>query len=483
MSSRWLTGAVLILTAFGISSCSGLNSSHPCTDCNSGNATVTVTLFDTPPAGVTFLNFNLAISAITLTPSSGANVNLYAPSSPGIFEATHLQADSDFIGSFTVPTGTYTAMNILLGTSTSPLIINSSTAVVGSCPAGNVCTIAAGAPGQITVTFSPAITLTANQQIGVGLDFSLNNAVTTQNGITVDYTQPNVFTVIQLPRTNQASGTLDTIQNFTGTITAVSSSSVTVTSGTRGALTAALNSSTSLVDPQNKCSVSVASCFANGATVSLDANVNTDGTLTATVLDMLDTTAVDELEGTIYPTNTANVYGLVLFDKTVVSSNTVLTSAAPGTVFSVTAPSGATFSVDTKNFSIPQPSVGFSSAGDIYPGQDVRIHVVSAVAGSGSPPVAAVTTDRAVLRFAALTGTVNTVTNSSIFTVANLPAYLGEYTTPPQVQTYSLATIFDGVTGVTDPNFSVGTTVSFSAIYLNPTIVSQPFLATKIRVP
>ncbi len=485
MSSKWLSSAVLVLAALGLSSCSGLNDhTHPCTDCNTNTATVTLTLFDTPPTGVTFLNFNLPITAVTLTPSSGASVSLYAPSSPVVFEATNLQGTSDFVSSSaTVPTGTYTAMNILLGTGGTSVIINGSSVAVGSCGAYAVCGLAAAAPGQVTVQFSPALTLTSNQKVGVGLNFNLNNAVTTQNGITVDFQQPNVFTLTALPRLNQASNTFDTIQNFTGTVTAISNSSITVNSGTRGSLTAAINStSTTLVDPQNKCTVSVATCFTTGATVGLDAQVNEDGTLTATVIDMLDTASVDEIEGIVYPTSQPGVYGLVMFDKTVVSSNSILAAATPGTVFAVSAVSGgATYGIDYKNLT-PTSQNGFTGSGDIYPGQMLRVHVVTAVAGSGAVTSPVVTTDRVVLRFAPFTGTISSVNGSSNFAIADLPSYMGNFAFPPQVQTFSGSTVFDGVTGVTGANFAVGDTVSMNALYLNPTTANPPFLASTVRV-
>jgi len=55
-----------------------------------------------------------------------------------------------------------------------------------------------GAATTIQVPIS--LTLVENQNQWVGLDFNLRNAITTTNGITVDFNQPNVMTATTTPR-------------------------------------------------------------------------------------------------------------------------------------------------------------------------------------------------------------------------------------------------------------------------------------------
>src|SRR5208283_5963987 len=212
--------ALLILgisAIFALTSCSGVK--NVCTtNCTvSGNAKLNLTLSDTPPAGVSVISFTLPISGISLVPSSGSAVSVY---SGGSFELTRLQSDSAPVAiGVSVPEGSYTAIMVTLGTS-SGLFVNASggsiTSSAGTCVANAICALPAGAATTITITFPSTLTLSANQTQWIGLDFNLNNAITTANGITVDFGQTGVLTAKTTPRTNVPSGYVDSIDDFTG---------------------------------------------------------------------------------------------------------------------------------------------------------------------------------------------------------------------------------------------------------------------------
>ncbi len=472
-----LTAAVLLL-----GSCSGLNNGGCSTGCNSGNAILNITLYDLPPAGVSILSFTLPIAGITLTPSSGANVTV--PITPTSYEMTRLQTDSSLVGlNLSVPAGTYTSINVTV-TASSGVYINTSGAAIGTCANGAVCAMPSGAATTIQVPLS--LTLAENQNQWIGVDFNLRNAITNTNGVTVDFNQPNVMTATTTPRVGIPPGSVDTIEDFIGVVTAATSSSITVTSGITGnSITAAVTSGTEFdLAPVNysNCSGTAAACVTIGSTVSLDTSLSSSGTLTATEIDVLDALAVDEVEGTIYPTGQANQVGLIVADKVAVNSTTPLASSTTtfGTGIFLTVDSGTTYSVDTKTLSTQGVSIQFAGSGDLLAGQTVRVQLANIT--STSSGISATATN-VLLRWSRLTGTVNSVAGNS-FTLANIPGYINTLnptlSLTPQVLTYPNATAFDGITDVSQLSATTSQLASIRALF---SVNAPPFQAAKVRVP
>jgi uncharacterized protein DUF4382/uncharacterized protein DUF5666 len=477
-----LSAAVLLLA-----SCSGLNNGGCSTGCNSGDANLSITLFDLPPAGVSILSFTLPIAGITLTPSTGAAVTV--PITPTSYEMTRLQTDSSLVGlNLSVPAGTYTSINVTV-TASSGVFINTSGATIGTCANGAVCPMPSGAATTIQVPLS--LTLTANQNQWVGLDFNLRNAITTTNGITVDFNQPNVMTATTTVRAGIPSGTVDTVEDFIGVVSAASPSSITVTSGITGnSMTAAVTSNTEFdLAPvaYSNCQGTAAACVTVGSTVSLDAALSPSGILTATEIDALDAVALDEVEGTIYPTGVANQVGLIVADKVAITSTTPLASSSTtfGTGIFLTVDSGTTYSVDGKTLS-SQPgfagAVGplFSGSGSLLAGQTVRVQLSNITSGTNG---ISATATNVLLRWSRLTGTVNSVA-APTFTLANIPGYINTLnptlSLTPQVMTYVNATAFDGITDISGLSATTSQLASIRALYLNG---APPFQAAKVRVP
>jgi hypothetical protein len=209
-------------------------------------------------------------------------------------------------------------------------------------------------------------------------------------------------------------------------------------------------------------------------TVSVDATLSAAGVVTISEVDFLDTPFVDEIEGVIYRTSTVDVYNMIVSDKVNATNNSLLTSVSAGTKIAVTLDTTASleFDVDTRNLLASTPS-GFTSGSDIFSGQEVMIHVKSAATGT----LLNVVTDRVVLRYSRLTGTVGTV-NGQSFTIQNLPAFLGTFAPDPNVQTITGVTVFDNVANL--QTLASGDTVSIRALYLHNNL-SQPLQAAKVR--
>jgi hypothetical protein len=486
MKMKALSVLTLSAAVFLLASCSGLNNGGCTTNCGGGNANLSITLFDLPPAGVSILSFTLPVAGITLTPSSGTAVTV--PITPTSYEMTRLQTDSALVGvNMSVPAGTYTSINVTV-TASSGVFINTSGGTIGTCANGAVCAMPSGAATTIQMPIS--LTLTANQNQWVGLDFSLASAITTTNGITVDFNQPNVMTATTTPRVGIPAGSVDTIEDFIGVVTAVSTSSITVQSGITGnSMTAAISANTEFdlapVTYSNCQQATAAACITTRSTVSLDANLSSSGTLTASEIDVLDTIAVDEVEGTIYPTSQAGVVGLIVADKVAVTSTTPLASSSTtyGTGIFLSVDTGTIYSVDTKTLSTQNLGLGalFTGSGDLFAGQTVRVQLSNITSTSNG---ISATANNVLLRWSRLTGTVNSVAGNS-FTLANIPGYINTLnptlSLTPQVITYVNATAFDGITDVSGLSATTSQLASIRALYIDR--AQQPFQAAKVRVP
>ncbi|HLZ11419.1 MAG TPA: DUF4382 domain-containing protein [Candidatus Acidoferrum sp.] len=467
---------LLVLAVFSLNSCSGLPQTNGTTPPGTANLTLTVT--DAPPAGVSFLSFNVPVTSVSLTSSTGAVVNVVSPATPIVLDMVRLQSDSAALGTFKIPSDTYTKLTVSLGV-VNATFANTTGATIGTCAAGAVCSLNSGTPPAQIVTFASPIVVAGNASEGLNLDFNLNNAVTTANGITIDFTQTNILTIPNAPVT---TGNLNAIEDFTGVVTAFTNNNVTITSGTRGTLTGAVNSSTTYNGIEQGANPACtgnpnAACLAVNKTVSVDATLSAAGVVTITEVDFLDTPFIDEIEGVIFPTSTAGTYNLIVSDKVNATNNSLLNAVSAGARIAVTLDTSVEFDVDTRNLLASVPA-GFTSNTDIFPGQEVMVHVKTATSGT----LLNVLTDRIVLRYTRTTGTVNTV-SATTFSVNNLPPFLGNnFTVAPSVQTFSGVTTFDGFTTLSD--LATGNpTVSFRALYLNPNTAPNgvPFDAAKVR--
>lgn len=466
--------SLLGLAVLSLNSCSGPVGGNVPPPPGTANFTLTVT--DAPPSGVSFLSFNVPISSVSLTSSTGTVVNVLSPASPIVLDMIRLQSDSAALGTVQIPTDTYTKLNITIGV-VNTTFSNNTGATLAGCAVGDVCFFNSGTPGMQTITFASPVTISGSTNVGLNVDFNLNNVVTSAGGLAIDFTQANVLTV----STPQLTGNLNPIEDFTGVVTAVNGSQVTITSGTRGALVGTVNTSTTYhaVNSAICGGTPNANCLSatTKRTVSVDATLAASGAVTITEVDFLDDPSADAVEGVIYPTSTAGVYNMIVSDKVNASNNALLTAVSAGAKIAVTLDTSVQFDVDTRNLLASVPS-GFSSSADIFAGQEVMVHVKTATSGT----LLNILTDRLVLRYTRSTGTVNTVSGTA-FTVNNLPPFLGNnFTLPPAVQTFSGVTAFEGFSALGD--LATGNpTVSFRALYLNPNTApnGQPFLAAKVR--
>jgi len=484
MNSRKYLVFAVFAAVLSLSSCSGTHN-RCMTNCGNGDALLSVSISDTPPANTTILSFTLPIVGITLTSSTGTQVPVFASSSASNFELTRLQSDSDVvITNASVAAGTYTSLSVTVAAA-SGVFINASGSTVGTCVAGAVCPLT-GVPTTITVPIN--LTLSSNAHQWMDLDFNYNNAIDTSSGIKINLGLANVLTATTTVPTGVPSGDFAFVDDFTGQVLATPTiaGGITLKSTVRGNLTATISSSTQVFDPQGQCStagIATLSCIHVGSIVSLQGVLTNSGTVLATSLDIIDfsSTPADEVEGTIYPStcNGTGSFGMILSDSSITTSGSPLGSSPFGTGVCLTVSPTATFPVDfgilTGQPGLPAPNApGFRTSTDLLAGQTIRAKITGAATGTNSFINATATV--MILRFSRLTGTVGIVSGPT-FTINGLPSYITAFIVPPSVQTYTNATLFENATNLAG-------TVSISALFYNPIGgPAQPLQAAKVRQP
>ncbi len=489
--------AALLLLSVALVSCSGSPKSPCTTNCVGGTATLSVTMTAaplTPPPNTNLLSFIVDVNTITLTSSTGTNVNIPLNNTSFSVDLTKLQSDSAFLGtSATVPAGSYTSMSVSLS---SPVVtFCTQTAGNTGCASGSVTTIS-GATAAPKITTAPfPLTLTANQKTGLAVTLNTGNALTvnTSQVVTaVNLGAANVLSANNLPSASSslAAGHLDFVEDVTGVVTAVNAAtqSVTVKTATRGSLTAIANSST-VFSPNCTAfnlSLSFSSCIVQGQVASLDTVLNSDGTFTLLEYDPLSTTTADWIEGIVTATaSSPTQFTLVDNDLVLASSGSLIGSSAPlGTQVKVTLASPKPFLVDTKGLTVPVNNFTGTDASILLPGQTLSVHVTAFTAAAGSTPATA-NVDTVYLRFTRVSGTVAATGTQASFNIQNPPSFFGITTQPVVEITQGAppsipATNFDGVTSATA--LSNPQTVSIRALYFGQG-TSMPFSAAKVRVP
>ena len=491
--------AALLLLSITLISCSG--SKTPCTtNCVGGNATLSMIMTAaplTPPPNTNLLSFIVDVNTITLTSSTGTNVNIPLNSTNLSVDLTKLQSDSAFLGtSATVPAGSYASMTV----SFSSPVVTYCTQTAGNtgCAVGSVATISGGAAAAPKISSAPfPLTLTSNQKTGLAINFNLGNA------LTVSTSQPQVVTAVNLAAANVlsanalppvtsslATGQLDFVEDVTGVVTTINTTtqSVTVKTAAHGSLTAIANSSTVFSPNCTAFNLSLTfdSCVVQGQVAGLDIVLNSDGTFTLLEYDPLSTTSGDWIEGIVTAAaSSPTQFTLVANDLVLASSGSLIGSSAPlGAQVKVTLASPKPFLVDTKGLTVPVNNFTGTDASILLPGQTLFVHVTAFTAAAGSTPATA-NVDTVYLRFTRVSGTVAATGTQASFNIQNLPSFFGITTQPVVEITQGAppsipATNFDGVTSATA--LSNPQTVSIRALYFGQG-TSMPFSAAKVRVP
>ena len=494
----------LLTTALGLGSCSGFQPPNRCSGvtCTLPNATVSLTLAArplTPPPGTSILAFSLTITSVSLTPSSGSDVNVPLPGTVYTADLTRLQSDSAFLGEAirAIPPGTYTKLTLAVNGSR---VIYCTQPVPGTpgCASGSIATVSGGAT-VLSLSSAPfPLTLADNQIAGLRVQFDMSKALTinaaTQAVSSVDVTKAGVVNAVSLPPAASSLGSneVEFVEDVTGVASSVTGSSSTLTLKTaeRGSITVTANPSTFYSPNCTSPPINLTSdfnCVKANQLASMDVALDKDGTFTLLEYDPLDTVASDWIEGVVTATPSSSTqFDVVTNDMFLASTGSMIANNVRlGDRITVNLKPGAMFGVDSKGLTLPADATTFQSANDtsvLRPGQTVAVRVASLTAAGGSTP-GAVSVDLVELRFTRVAATVFSSAPPNNFFIQNLPPFFGTNTQEKVQLTQAAAsqtapTNFDGVTDPT--GLSNGQVVSIRAMYFGPGS-AIPFSAAKVR--
>ena len=467
-----------------------------------GSANVTITLVtDTPPVIPSIVAYTVSVDEITLTPVSGGTAVTLTPANP-VIDLMRLQSDSAFLGTVTdVPAGSYTVTVALSGEQITFLNTSGSAITVGTtaCADGDLCAVSLNSSGSPAVS---AFTFTANSAAnqGLGLDLNLNATLALAGGTLTASFPASSVTAFTLPRANSnlAANQLDLIEDFTGVVSSTQANTVTITSATRGTLTATTTAITGF-DPDPSGSLcanatTLADCVSSNQVASMDAVLNADGTLSVLEIEPLSDSVEDLVEGTVIALNPANSteFGIVVSDKLPAATGSLISGLNVGDplMVNIDTLNISPFFVDTKGLDIVDVSPtaldsfqGHTDTTAIFPGQTVAVHVTALTASSGTTPASA-TVDTVTLRWSRFTAQVAPLSSSS-FNVATLPSFF-DFTPSStfQVQAFTTGTRNTRVDGLADlANLNPAKPIALRALFFeNPSLSLTPaFFAAKVR--
>ncbi len=496
----------LLTTALGLGSCSGFQPPNRCSGvtCTLPNATVSLTLAARPlmpPPGTSILAFSLTITSVSLTPSSGSDINVPLPGTTYTYtdDLTRLQSDSAFLGEAirAIPPGTYTKLTLAVNGSRVTYCTQPVPGTPG-CASGSIATVSGGA-AVLSVSSAPfPLTLADNQIAGLRVQFDMSKALTinaaTQAVSSVDLTKAGVVNVVSLPPAASSLGSneVESVEDVTGVVSSVTGSSSTLTLKTaeRGSITVTANPTTFYSPNCTSPPINLTSdfnCVKANQLASMDVALNKDGTFTLLEYDPLDTVASDWIEGVVTATPSSSTqFDVVTNDVFLASTGSLIANnVSLGDRITVNLKPGVMFGVDSKGLTLPADATTFQSANDtsvLRPAQTVAVRVASFTAANGSTP-GSVSVDLVELRFTRVATAVFSSAPPNNFFIQNLPPFFGTNTQEKVQLTQAAApqtapTTFDGVADVT--GLSNGQIVSIRAIYFGPTS-AIPFSAAKVR--
>jgi hypothetical protein len=380
--AAFLAAIPAILLAGCSSSSTGTKTPPPPTS----TGPVSLTMTDSPPAGVSVLFFSVNLVSASLTPTSGSAVTLMSSGTPIRIDVTELQALSTFLTSVDVPVGTYSGMSLEFADPQIVIYNTSDQSIAWACPLASVCELSPGTGSTSTVTVSGApfpLTVATNSPLGLQVDFHQNTIL--QSGFTVNLAAQDAVTVSELAATGGGSASFGSV---TGTVQSVNASQneFTMLAGWGASFTIAVNSSTPFNDfPNTTCAAGKVSCLVEGEIVQAEVgSLESAGTPLATQIKYLQSVGEQTVEGTIVrvtaSTTTPGAYDVEL----IVHSNPTGSASYPlGAMASVTVTPTASYSLDANGFSLPT-GYQFANGLSLCAGQDVQLAVVPGSFQAGS---------------------------------------------------------------------------------------------------
>ncbi|HEV2489347.1 MAG TPA: DUF5666 domain-containing protein [Candidatus Acidoferrales bacterium] len=478
--------SAILFFAAAIEGCGGYSSMNP--PPGAGTVPVSFSVKDNPPSGVTVLAFEIQITGASLnlmtSYSGGQSVPLI--SHPEDVELEHLQTDSALLANLNVPPGTYNSVTMTFANPEMTILNQTGSALTlggQSCATQQVCEFSP-ALNQASVTVQTPtapfpITLSANSPVALRMDFDVNASVQS-NDLSITPT----VNLKQLPAPSGMGGDDGDDTEMIGQITAIDPTHQTFTLqvGLMGTTSMIATNSNTEFDFDGSCPADNFSCLQMNQIVKVEVQQMSDGSLTATDVEIFAPPSMFLLRGTVAAINTtAGTFQIVVFDDGAFIPPT-MSKVTLGIPLTIDVAPQATFSVDANGLTLPA-GLNFASFSDLMVGQGVRIHP-TALSSSGMPPTFTITTDQVQLVRSEVTGTISAINASGTpptFTLGMLPPlFTNAGISSIQVDVLS-ATQFESddsavnVTGIS--NLSTNNLVSVGGLLFNttgtPTLVAE----------
>ena len=402
---------------------------------------VSLSIRDNPPAGVSVLSFEINVTGASLQPSNASKPAVPLVTSPIEVELTQLETEKALLDAVNAPDGSYSSISLMFANpeltisnqSGQPITMGTQT-----CASGQVCEFKPSLnQSSVTISSTPfPVTISAGAPIGLVVDFDLNSSI--QNNLSVT---PSV-TLAAVPA-RPSDGEMEDIEGLNGSVQGVNSAGFTLQDSTSGqTFTINVDNNTQFQNfNEVGCAANNFSCVKGGQIVEVQHLLVMDnGTLLASEIQLDDAVNEEQLEGTVVTVNAATNQ----FQMVVEGEEPVVPGVNVGNLVMISINTPGQFAIDSDDLSgaIP-PGVSFTSVNDLFVGQEVKVRALMVSAPMTGTTV---TTDHVKLHTSQFSGTVATV-NAPNFAVNNLPAlFTGNGINQMQV-VVSSGTEFEGVSG------------------------------------
>ncbi len=322
-----------------------------------GNATVSLSMTDDPPAGVSVLFFEVSLTNATLQSAAGESVSLLNNNTPVQIDVTQLQALSAFLSTANVPAGQYKSLSLTFA-NPQLVIYNAADFSLSNCAVGSMCQLSPGMDGSATVNLTSApfpVTLSAGSPLGFLIDFHLNRVI--QSDLSVDLGVSDGVTISELP---PATAVPPRFGLLTGTVESVDGASKSFTLHTAWGWTFTIDTTSSTTYNNFPCTsqtVPNMACLAPGEIVQVQiVGVASGGALTASQVRYVQAQGAQTVEGTvleIFPSPATLVPAPVTLVMMAHQNPAASTTFPIGGLVEVIVPPAATLSIDANGFTMP----------------------------------------------------------------------------------------------------------------------------------
>src|SRR5215471_9397825 len=348
----------------------------------------TISITDTPPAGVAVVFFEAQITAASLQPSDPTKAAVSAMTNPVEVEFGHLQTDTAFLSLANVAPDTYKSLTLTFGNATLT-VVNHSGAAIGSCANNSVCELTPSFnPSTATLSSAPLpITLKENSVVGIRLDFNLNSSVQTDLSINPTVT---IKRLIQR-EDDEDEQEMEQLDEIDGVVTGVGTNQFTLMNRRSGqSFTITVDSNTQFEDfDRSGCTANPAdlSCVAKGQILNVELSENGMGSMLAKRVEFEEAASKASIKGTITSVDNSTQFEMVVFNEEpdvsgISEGSPVTVRIQPGAIFQI----GKEEMDEDGGFSMS--GFSFASGTDLMVGQDVQIRPGTVSSSGGVTTVA-----------------------------------------------------------------------------------------------